>query len=739
MRSIFSRLSIARKLWLSFGLVAVVLSGLGLWQAQELRRGSRDIESLLDDRIVPIRNLKDVSDGYVLHVVHTARRVRARTLSPGEGLEQVRNARYSVRTNWAAFKASSLLWVEKGAIARIEPRMARADRLLDRLEDLLRAGDLRALGEFTDTDLIGEIDPLVGEVEALSRYQLGIARDQVDAMRGRVARARTLGPAVILAAFLLALGLGRTIARDIGGAVSRLVDRMRAAGRGDLETELRMGGEDELSQMGRELNRMVGRLRELMAALEAERRGLAASEAKAQELARAKATFLSHMSHELRTPLNAILGYAQLMHRDPARGPEDKAHLDHILSAGEHLLGLINDVLSLSKIEAGSLSLRTAPFDAAALFHTLDDLFRLKASTKGLAFAIHLPPGLPSRLEGDEGKLRQVLVNLLGNALKFTERGEVSLSVRYAAGRAAFEVRDTGPGISGEDQKRLFESFYQAGTNSPQAEGTGLGLNISRALVRLMGGEIRVESALGRGSAFAFEIPLPEAEGPLELVPSGRVLRLEDGQPSYRLLVVDDRLENRDLLARLLASVGFEVETAADGVEALEAWERRRPDLVWLDIRMPRLDGFGALDEIRRREAAGGRPRTAVVAITASVIDQDRASMLARGFDDYLGKPFREQVIFDICAQHLGARYLTERAGPAASDPPLSEGDFQGLDPAWKAVLLSHISEGDVDGALAHLEDLEGHEALAARLRQRLGAYRLEELVRALEPPGSSR
>jgi signal transduction histidine kinase/CheY-like chemotaxis protein len=735
LRSIFSRLSIARKLWLSFGVVSLVLASLGLWQAYGLQQGAREIEGLLDDRIVPIRQLKDVSDGYVLHIVHTARKVRTRVTTPAEGLQHVRNARHSIRSNWAAFKASSGMWAEKDAIARIGPQMAAAEPTLDRLEALFAQEDLRAVGEFTDGELLAKVDPVVGDLAALIRYQEDVARDKVAEMRVRVQRARSLGPAVIGAAFLLALWMGRTIAKDIGGAVNRLVNRMRAVGRGDLASELRMGGEDELSQMGRELNKMIGRLRELVAAVESERRELAVSEAKAQELAQAKATFLSHMSHELRTPLNAILGYAQLMRRNPARSPEDKAHLEHVLGAGEHLLGLINDVLSLAKIEAGSLTLKPAPFDTRAFFGSLADLLRLKAESRGLDFTVEVDEAFPERVEGDEGKLRQVLVNLLGNALKFTEKGSVSLRAGFAHGVASFAVSDTGQGISGEDQKRLFESFYQAGTHSAHTEGTGLGLNISRAIVRLMGGDIRVESVLGAGSTFSFQIPLPEAEGPMEVERMGKVLRLAPGQRTFTLLVVDDRVENRELLAQLLGSVGFGTLQAADGVEAVEVWEREGPDMVWLDIRMPRLDGFGALAEIRRREAARGRPRTPVVAITASVIDQDRDSMLARDFDDYLGKPFREQVIFDLCALHLGARFLTEKpGGTLTGEFSLSAVALASLEPEWRARLRALIQDGDVEGALAQVNALEDNDALAARLRQQLKGYRLEELLQSLQP-----
>jgi len=457
---------------------------------------------------------------------------------------------------------------------------------------------------------------------------------------------------------------------------------------------------------------------------------LRASEAKAQAANRAKSAFLSNMSHELRTPLNAILGYTQLMARRSGRSAEDHDQLGRIQTAGEHLLSLINDVLSLSKIESGGLDLRIASFQTTVLLEGVLDMQRIRAEAKGLALKLEVDPALPAYLEGDVAKLRQVLVNLVGNAVKFTREGRVTLRAGYAPGQATFTVEDTGPGISEEDQRQLFQAFFQAASQPLAAEGTGLGLHISRSLVNLMGGELRLESRLGEGSRFSFTLPMVEGEPPLELEGERQVLGLEPGQRPVKMLVVDDRPENRDLLAQLLVSVGFQVRAAADGLEALELWERHRPDLVWMDLRMPRMSGFEAIQVLRGRELEQNLAHTFVVAISASVIDLDREALRKSGFDDFLGKPFREAQLFEVAGRLLGLRFLT-REPEAASSAPVDLSGLTFQTEAWRADLKDAVLMGDTEAALAVVDRLGSHPA-AEGLRRLLRAYQLQELLDAL-------
>ncbi|MGF1492867.1 MAG: PAS domain S-box protein [Microcoleaceae cyanobacterium] len=389
----------------------------------------------------------------------------------------------------------------------------------------------------------------------------------------------------------------------------------------------------------------------------------------------AKSEFLANMSHELRTPLNAILGFSQLMARDTSFSPEQQKHLGIINSSGEHLLALINDVLDLSKIEAGQMELEKTDFDLLRLLKSLEQLFQLKAQAKGLTLEFVADEELPQFIHGDQGKLRQVLMNLLGNAIKFTQRGGVSLNVlvqepsggaqetdgasRFAnsplqAIRLDFQVSDTGPGIQPEELESIFESFVQSETGRQSQQGTGLGLPISRRFIQMMGGDITVDSVLGEGTTFVFSIRVES--GNATLVPdqsfTQTVTGLAPNQPEYRILVVDDRWENRQLLTKLFEGVGFQVQEAEDGQEALSCWQSWQPDLIWMDMRMPVMDGYEATRRIR---AEGDS--TIIIALTASAFEQDRGAVLAAGCDDFVRKPFREPILFEKMAQYLGVRY----------------------------------------------------------------------------------
>ncbi len=380
------------------------------------------------------------------------------------------------------------------------------------------------------------------------------------------------------------------------------------------------------------------------------------------------------MSHELRTPLNAILGFARLMTRDPAVSTQQHEMLDIINRSGEHLLGMVDDVLSLSRIEAGRIELKEEPFDVVQMLKDIGLMVKSRAEGKGLQFDLELDAGLPPYLYGDAGKLRQVLINLLGNAVRYTEAGHVWLRARSQplAGDPAgvmlqLEVEDTGPGIASEQLDQIFEAFVQGEAARNGEKGTGLGLTVSRGLVEMMGGEITVESELGRGSLFRATIPLQLAEavvdGMAQPTPA-RVIGLQAGQPAWRILVVDDNLGNRLLLTNLLTQVGFTVQEAANGKEAIATLEAWRPHLIWMDMRMPVMDGYQAT---RRLRALPGGEAVKIVAVTASAFEEQRDEILASGCDDLVRKPFREHKIFETMAQLLDVEYIYEQTGEEPS------------------------------------------------------------------------
>ena len=413
---------------------------------------------------------------------------------------------------------------------------------------------------------------------------------------------------------------------------------------------------------------------------------------------RAKSRFLANMSHELRTPLNAIIGFTQLLTRDSSLNPEQQEYLGIIQRSGEHLLELINNVLQMSKIEVGRVTLNKNNFDLYHLLDTLEAMFKLPVQNKNLQLVFDRTPTLPQYVQTDESKLRQVLINLLANAVKFTVEGGVTLrvasklksessnelqvkSLKVEGSQQSsnlqhsklqpvtlyFEVEDTGFGIAPEEMAGLFEPFLQTQTGRQALEGTGLGLPIARQFVQLMGGDIRVCSHLGKGSIFHFEIEVDLAQEPkiVTTQTSRRVIGLESGQPEYRILVVDDRLESRVLLVKLLTSVGFEVLEAVNGQEAIELWSSWEPHLIWMDMRMPVMDGYEATKRIKA-DLKG--QATAIVALTASAFEEERSVVLSAGCDDFVRKPFRESVIFEKMAQHLGVRYIYAEFASSTSE-----------------------------------------------------------------------
>lgn len=467
----------------------------------------------------------------------------------------------------------------------------------------------------------------------------------------------------------------------------------------------------------------------------------------------AKSVFLSNMSHELRTPLNAVIGFAQLLERKNTLAGEDRKSLRLIHKAGEHLLGLINDVLSISKIEAGKLTLDAKPFDLPNLLSAVQSISRVRANEKGLAVRFELDASLPRVVLGDEGKLRQVLVNLLSNAVKFTDSGWVLLRARWdkadGRGRVLFEVEDTGKGIAVEEVGKLFVAFVQTESGRSAKEGTGLGLVISREIVRLMGGDIRVQSELGRGTTFAFDVRLDVSTNALAELDRRRVAGLTSNQPAPRILVVDDTDESRILLVKLLEGARFHVMDAANGQQAVEAWTRWRPDLIFMDMRMPVMDGREATRRIRSEEGATGAPRCHIIALTASAFEHERDEILSCGADDFIAKPYRIEALFANLAEHLGVSYDYQEDAPDANheegataggpDLTLTSERLRGIPDTLVRALYDALASGDTGAAAKLAEQVSVDDvALGRALAFEIRSFKIDEilaLLESLEPP----
>jgi len=392
---------------------------------------------------------------------------------------------------------------------------------------------------------------------------------------------------------------------------------------------------------------------------------------KAEVANQAKSTFLANMSHELRTPLNGILGYAQILKRGKHLTTAQKDGLNVIHKSGEHLLTLINDILDLAKIEAGKLELYPAPVGLPDFFAGVTGIMRMATHEKRIKFVFEVSGNMPEAVKADEKRLRQVLLNLIGNAVKFTDEGKVILRVKHRASdknrcSLGFEIQDTGVGMRPEQLGNIFKPFEQAGDEKKRSEGTGLGLSITRRLVRLMGGEIDAESEYGRGSVFRFEIALPLLKEALS-GPLAETRQVSGYHGDRRkILVADDTEENRLVLFSLLEPLGFDITLAVNGKEGVEHAKAIRPDLILIDLVMPVMTGFEAVQEIRQ---VPGLDKTPIIAVSASVIEADQEKSRIVGCDAFLPKPVRAEKLFQLMATHMKLEWIYEETGvsePAA-------------------------------------------------------------------------
>jgi signal transduction histidine kinase/ActR/RegA family two-component response regulator len=458
---------------------------------------------------------------------------------------------------------------------------------------------------------------------------------------------------------------------------------------------------------------------------------------------RAKSSFLANMSHELRTPLNGILGYTQILRRDAEMSARNRQRLGVLETSGEHLLRLINEVLDLAKIEAGRLELRPVACDLRTLVYGVGETFRPRIEEKGLGFATTIDGAVPARVMIDEQKFGQVLFNLLGNAVKFTRAGRIDLRVRAlsesragAPGgpqervRLRVEIEDTGAGIPKEQQAAIFEPFRQVEGSDAVKEGTGLGLTICSRIVALMGGALGVESEVGRGSRFWFEIEVPAAGGEGAMAGAATSVSGYTGA-RRRVLVVDDVPVNREVVREMLEPLGFEVDAAADGPAALASVERARPDLVLMDLRMEPMSGAEVVQRLRAVEAWRG---LRIVSFSASALGFTRDDAVRIGCDDHLPKPFREAELLGLLERQLALEWIRGANATPVAAPGV---DVPQPDRAQAAELLGFARRGDANGlrqALARLRvTVPQLAAFAEEMESLVARYRMHDIRQRLE------
>ncbi len=547
-------------------------------------------------------------------------------------------------------------------------------------------------------------DPIVSLIVAADRLSQGEKQVKIPGVKGKDELA--------------------TLSKSLTHTLNTLEDRQRA-----LVSELQQRQQAEASLRASEnryrtlseslevkVEERTANLRQRQQQLETEiiERQKAEQAAEAANLAKSK--FLANMSHELRTPLNAILGFARLMSRDSSLARSHQENLQIINSSGEHLLELINDVLDMSKIEAGKATLQESNFNLPSLLNDLKAMFALRAKSKGLKLNFIADESLPRYIRGDRQKLRQVLINLLSNAIKFTAEGSVTLraeaNITEAPPTLLFTVEDTGTGIAPEEIDSLFQAFAQTQTGYKAQEGTGLGLAISYHFVRLMGGDIAVSSLLERGSSFKFSLLLNALEDMEEITtpPTAKVIGLAPHQSEYRILVVEDKFNNRQLLLKLLEPIGFQVKAATNGQEAIAIWSSWSPHLIWMDMRMPVMNG----DEATRKIKATTKGQaTVIVALTASVFEEHKGIVLSTGCDDFVRKPFKEEEIFEKMAQYLGVRYIYEelpQLTPSKSNSSYSDrltlADLAQMPEEWNEKLhlaATRLNEAEIEQLLGQI------------------------------------
>lgn len=625
------------------------------------------------------------------------------------------------------------------------------DRLVELSEGLL-AGleDPRAQRFVRKTrDFRAEFFDLPGEereewIEDLllqSRVILGASRADVSSIQDAIRREQwgyVAGSALLLlAGMALCLWAGLRFARHFSGRLEQVNGLATALAAGDLTRTLTWEAEEEFIALSNSLNRLVHNLALADTEISKEVNDRMFAEKKALEAARAKSAFLAHMSHEFRTPLNGILGYTQVLLMDRGLSEKNKQVVNSLKRSGESLLELINDVLDLSKIEARSMNVQKTRFYLMDMLESLKESYADQVRNKGLAFSVEAGEGLPEDLLSDAIRLRQILVNLIGNAFKFTDAGGITLRVKPVEGGVRFEVEDTGIGIAAGDVAKIFQPFVQVeSTGARKNKGTGLGLSISNSLLEMMDSKLEVDSEVGRGTRFWFVLPQPEREGRRLVIPSRRISGYTGDR--RRLMLVDPGRESANTLTPLLKRAGFEVFEPTRAEQALEDGMRIRPDLILLEKQLPDMDGLVALEKMLDLYLREDRTPPPFVIISDHARMEERNACLTAGAADVLSKPVRFMDVLEVLQKHLGMEwtYGDSRKPEAEAETGPEEPMVMPPEPVMRQ-LLNFARAGDVRKLRETVEYMRGQEPQLDRFCRLVAGhcanYQMNALIELLQ------